>query len=34
MYQGLAGVFAMVAMSNIGTTSLFMMYQPEPPEQN
>ena len=33
MYQGLAVVFAVVAMTNIGTTSLFMMYQPEPPKK-
>ncbi len=30
--QGLATVFGGVAMTNIGTTSLFMLYQPEPPE--
>jgi cyclic lactone autoinducer peptide len=25
-------VFALVAMTNIGTTSMFLMYQPEPPK--
>ncbi|MDD2497788.1 MAG: cyclic lactone autoinducer peptide [Desulfitobacteriaceae bacterium] len=34
MFQGLAAVFAVVAMTNIGTTSLFMMYQPEPPKKS
>lgn len=33
IFQGLAAIFAVVAMTNIGTTSLFMMYQPEPPKK-
>ncbi|WP_074463580.1 cyclic lactone autoinducer peptide [Cellulosilyticum sp. I15G10I2] len=33
IFQGLAAVFVVVAMTNIGTTSLFMMYQPEPPNK-
>lgn len=32
LFQGLAAVFAVVAMTNIGTTSMFLMYQPEPPK--
>lgn len=31
MYSGTAAVFALVAMTNIGTTSLFMIYQPDMP---
>lgn len=31
-FQGLAAIFAVVAMTNIGTTSMFMMYQPKPPK--
>lgn len=33
VFNGLAAVLAIVAMTNIGTTSLFMMYQPEPPKK-
>ncbi|MBS3986699.1 MAG: cyclic lactone autoinducer peptide [Erysipelothrix sp.] len=33
MYSGAAAVFALVAMTNIGTTSWFMMYQPDPPKK-
>lgn len=34
LFQGLATVFAVVAMTNIGTTSMFMMYQPDPPKKS
>ncbi|MBS4024977.1 MAG: cyclic lactone autoinducer peptide [Clostridia bacterium] len=34
MFQGIAAAFTVVAMTNIGTTSLFMMYQPEPPKKS
>jgi len=34
MFQGLAAVLTVVAMTNIGTTSMFMMYQPEPPKKS
>lgn len=34
LFRGLAAVFTVVAMTNIGTTSLFMMYQPEPPKES
>lgn len=33
MFEGLAVVLAVVAMTNIGTNSMFMMYQPEPPKK-
>lgn len=33
VFQGLAAVLAVVAVMNIGTTSMFMMYQPEPPKK-
>ena len=32
LFQGLAAVLAVVAITNIGTTSMFLMYQPEPPK--
>lgn len=34
MFQGLAAVLTVIAMTNIGTTSMFMMYQPEPPKEH
>ncbi|MBU7008702.1 cyclic lactone autoinducer peptide [Phosphitispora fastidiosa] len=33
MFQGLAAVLTVVAMTNIGTNSMFMFYQPEPPKK-
>lgn len=33
VFNGLAVVLAVVALTNIGATSLFMMYQPEPPRK-
>lgn len=33
VFNGLSAVLAVVALTNIGTTSLFMMYQPEPPRK-
>ncbi len=32
LFQGMAAVLTVVAMSNVGTTSLFMMYEPEVPQ--
>lgn len=32
LFQGLAAVLTVVAMTNVGTTSLFMMYEPKMPE--
>lgn len=32
LFQGLASVLTVVAMTNAGTTSLFMMYEPEIPQ--
>lgn len=32
LFQGLAAVFTVVAVTNIGTTSMFLMYQPELPK--
>lgn len=34
MFSGLASVLTVVAMTNIGATSLFMLYEPEPPKLN
>ena len=34
MFQGLAAVLAVIAMTGIGTTSMFMMYQPGPPKKS
>ncbi|MFM1651870.1 cyclic lactone autoinducer peptide [Brevibacillus sp. B_LB10_24] len=34
LFQTTAKVLAVVAMMNIGTTSMFMMYQPEPPKKS
>ena len=33
-FQGVAAVLTVVAITNLGTTSLFMMYQPEPPQNH
>lgn len=33
MFQGLFVVLTLVAMTNIGTNSMFMMYQPVPPKK-
>lgn len=32
LFQGLAAVLTVVALTNAGTTSLFMMYEPEMPK--
>lgn len=32
LFQGLAAILTVVAMTNIGTTSMFLMYQPELPK--
>lgn len=32
LFQGLAAVLTVVALTNAGTTSLFMMYEPEMPQ--
>jgi cyclic lactone autoinducer peptide len=32
LYSGLAFVLTLVAMANLDATSMFMMYEPEPPE--
>ena len=32
LFQGLAAIFTVVAITNIGTTSMFLMYQPELPK--
>ncbi|MHB8077171.1 cyclic lactone autoinducer peptide [Desulfosporosinus fructosivorans] len=33
VFQGFAAVLTVVAMTSIGTTSMFLMYQPEPPKK-
>jgi cyclic lactone autoinducer peptide len=33
IFQGLAAVLGIIATTNIGTTSMFMMYQPVPPKR-
>ena len=33
MYSGVASVFALAAMANISTTSVFMIYQPDLPSE-
>ncbi len=32
LFSGLAFVLTLVAMTNLDATSMFMMYEPEPPE--
>jgi len=32
LFSGLAFVLTLVAMANLDATSMFMMYEPEPPE--
>jgi len=32
--QGLAAMLALIAVMNIGTTSMFLFYQPEPPKKS
>lgn len=32
LFSGLAFVLTVVAMTNLDATSMFMMYEPEPPE--
>jgi len=32
LFSGLAFVLTVVAMTNLETTSMFMIYEPEPPE--
>lgn len=34
VFQGLAAVLGIIATTNIGTTSMFMMYQPVPPKKS
>jgi len=34
LFTGVAAVLTVVAMTNMGATSLFMMYEPEPPKGN
>ncbi|MFA7467773.1 MAG: cyclic lactone autoinducer peptide [Desulfotomaculaceae bacterium] len=34
LFSGLATVLTVVAMTNMEATSLFMMYEPEPPKGN
>jgi len=33
LFSGLAFVLTVVAMTNLDATSMFMMYEPEPPEK-
>lgn len=34
LFSGLATVLTVLAMTNMEVTSLFMMYEPEPPKGN
>ncbi|AGL02391.1 cyclic lactone autoinducer peptide [Desulfoscipio gibsoniae] len=34
LFSGLATILTIVAMTNMNATSLFMMYEPEPPKEN